>query len=163
MDLDQVGGTKGGGKTFLLGIALAGVSGWFFVDSVRVNSYGNGWISGGFGGFGGTGSMGVLFLPLLIGVAILFYDAKKLAGWVLSFLGIAIIGIEVLSRMRFFFDLKLSHLLMMLVGFAAGIGMIFRSLRADPAEPDDATSLTEMLAQARRQGAEDARKDQQPS
>lgn len=134
MESMRVGGTAGGGKLFFLGLGLSVVSAWFFVDSVRVNSYGNGWISGGFGGFGGTGSMGVLFLPLMVGIMILFYDAKKLAGWVVTAVGMAVLGIEILSRMRFFFDLKLSHLLIMLISFSAGIGLMFRSFKSDPPE-----------------------------
>ena len=132
MDAIRVGGTRGGAKLFFLGLGLSAVSGWFFVDSGRVRTYGNGLISGGFGGFGGTGSMGILFLPLLVGIMILFYDGKKMAGWVLTGGGIAILGIEILSQLRFFFDLKLSHLLLMLGSFAAGIGLMMRSLKPDP-------------------------------
>jgi len=120
---------------FVGGAALTAISMWFFLDSVRVNSYGNGWISGGFGGFGGTGSMGVLFVPLLVGIGALFYNAKATWAWVVFFLGLALIIIEILSKLRFFYDLKLSHFLLMLGGFAAGIGLTLRSLRADP--PDD--------------------------
>ena len=124
-DLNEVGGTPGGLGTFLAGSALAAVSAWFFVDSVRVTSFGNGWISG----FAG-GSAGVVFLPLLVGVIGLFYNARKVWPWAVSIIGVVILTIEILSRLQFFFNLKLSHLLIMLVSFAAGIGLILRSLKA---------------------------------
>ncbi len=134
MEPVRVGGTRGGGRLFLFGLVLSALSGWFFVDSVRVTSYGSGLISGGFGGFGGTGSMGILFLPIFLGVVILFFDAKKAAGWVLIGLGIVILGVEILSQLRFFFNLKLSHFLLMLVSFAAGLGLMARALKEDPPE-----------------------------
>ena len=43
------------------------------LDSVRVTSFGHGWMSGMVGG-----STGVVFLPLVVGVIGLFYDARKL-------------------------------------------------------------------------------------
>lgn len=136
MQLENAGGTPGGLNLFVGGAALSAVSAWFFVDSVRVTTYGNGWISRGLGGIGGTGSMGVIFLPFFIGVVGLFYDASKRWGWALMSIGLAVIVIEILSRLRFFLDLKLSHFMIMLISFAAGLGLMLRSLRAIPNEPD---------------------------
>lgn len=130
-NFNNVGGTSGGLGTFLAGSALAIVSAWFFVDAVRVTSFGNGWVSGYAGGSGG-----VVFLPLLVGVIGLFYNAKKIWPWLVSGLGVMIIAVEVLSSLRFFFNLKLSTLLIMLVSFAAGIGLILRSLKSiDKSDP----------------------------
>ncbi len=140
----EPGGTRGGIGLFVGGVALTAVSAWFFLDSVRVNSYGNGWISGGFGGFGGTGSMGVLFVPVLVGICALFYNAKATWAWVVLGLGIVLILVEILSKLRFFYDLKLSHFLLMLGGFAAGIGLTLRSLQPTPAEVDKANDLSQI-------------------
>ena len=129
-EVSEPGGTPGGLSMFLAGSALAAVSAWFFIDSVRVTSFGHGWMSGMVGG-----STGVVFLPLVVGVIGLFYDARKLWGWVLFGVGFAILIIEILSRLDFFMNLKLSHLLIMLVSFAAGIGLILRSLRTMPSPP----------------------------
>ena len=145
----QPGGTRGGIGLFAGGVALTAVSAWFFLDSVRVQSYGNGWISGGFGGFGGTGSMGVLFVPLLIGIGALFYNAKAPWAWVVFGLGLALIVIEILSKLRFFYDLKLSHFLLMLGGFAAGIGLTLRSLRPNPPEVEEPDHLSQIESRHR--------------
>jgi len=136
MQLENPGGTPGGLNVFVGGAALSAVSAWFFVDSVRVTTYGNGWVSRGLGGIGGTGSMGVIFLPFFIGVVALFYDASKKWGWALMGIGLAVIVVEILSRLRFFLDLKLSHLMIMLISFAAGLGLMLRALRSMPAETE---------------------------
>ncbi len=117
---------------FLSGAALSLVSVYFFVDSVRVTTFGRGVVSRGFGGWGGTGSTAIVFLPLFIAVVALFYDASKKWPWALFGLGIFILMAEILSRLEFFINLKLSHLLIMLVSFAAGIGLILRSLKSQP-------------------------------
>lgn len=114
---------------FAAGTVLALVGTYFFIDAVRVTTYGSGWVSRGWGGSGGGG---IVFLPLFIGVIALFADAKKNWAWALAAFGLAIIIIEVLSQLRFFFDQKLSHLLIMLVTIGAGLGLIIRSLREMP-------------------------------
>lgn len=132
MQLENAGGTPGGLNVFVGGAALSAVSAWFFVDSVRVTTYGNGWVSRG---FGGSGSMGVIFLPFFIGVVALFYNASKKWPWAVMSIGVAVIVIEILSRLRFFLDLKLSHFMIMLISFAAGLGLMLRALRSMPADP----------------------------
>ncbi|MCA9146142.1 MAG: hypothetical protein H6823_18845 [Planctomycetaceae bacterium] len=132
------GGTEGGVGQFFIGLVLAGLAIYLFFDSVRVTT-GVGLVSGGVhalmgrrgggGGFGETTSMGIIFVPFVIAVIALFYDAKKKWGWWLLYFSVAVIGVEILSRIRFFMNTKLTHLLGMMVLFAAGIGLILRSLR----------------------------------
>lgn len=129
----RVGGTDGGLATFVAGAALSAVSAWFFIDSVRVTSRGYGWISGMFGS--NTGSAGIVFLPIFVAIIALFIDASKKWAWWLFGAGVAVIAIEILSRLSFWFDLKLSYFMIMLFGFAAGLGMIIRSVRDDRTQP----------------------------
>jgi hypothetical protein len=137
------GGTNGGTGKFLTGFLLAGLATWFFLDSVLVTA-GTGWLSGAmpFGWWGTTTSTGFLFLPFAIGVIALFYDARKTWAWGLMYLGLAIIVIEILSRVRFMMQMKTSHLLLLITVFAAGVGLMLQSLRdeaGDP-EPDDTSA-----------------------
>ena len=131
------GGTLGGGERFLLGFVLSAVSFWFFLDSVQVSTMGNGWVSGALrggrrgGGIWETTSMGIVFLPFFLGVVVLFYNSKMKWGWYLTWIGLAIIAIEILSRIRFLLQMKTSHLLIMLVTFAAGAGLMLQSYRED--------------------------------
>ncbi len=132
------GGTEGGVGQFTIGLVLSSLAIYLFFDSVRVTT-GMGIVSGGMhmlmgrqgnhGGLGETTSMGIIFVPFVIAVIALFYDAQKKWGWWLLYVSIAIIGVEVLSRIRFFMNAKLTHLLAMMVLFAAGVGLVLRSLR----------------------------------
>ncbi|MGE9268318.1 MAG: hypothetical protein ACQKBY_09495 [Verrucomicrobiales bacterium] len=77
------GGTEGGDVLAMagLGCLLLALGGYLFFDSVRVSSADAGWISGAFrgggaGGFRDTASMGLVFVPFLLGVGVLFFDAR---------------------------------------------------------------------------------------
>jgi hypothetical protein len=109
---------------------------YFLFDSVQVVSGGGGWISGMIlgahrGGFMGTASHGIIFVPLLAGVIALFYDARPKWAWALMWIGLGIVVVEILSRLEFRFSMKTSHLLLMLVMFGAGIGLVLRSFREE--------------------------------
>lgn len=127
------GGTDGGVGKFALGFLLAVVAVYFFFDSVRVSTMGAGWITGamhrGHGGFLETTSMGIVFVPFFIGVLVLFYDATKRWAWWLMYIGLGVLAIEILSRIRFLLNMKTTHLLGMLVMFAAGVALMLRSYR----------------------------------
>ena len=106
---------------------------WLF-DSVQVTSGGHGLISrmiGGGGGVWDTTSRGIIFAPLVLGVVVLFYNAKWKIGWALLWSGFAVIVVEILSRLQFVFSMKTSHLILILGMTAAGIGLILRGLRED--------------------------------
>lgn len=130
------GGTDGGLTQFFTGFGMAGLATYLFFDSVFVRTDGGGMISGMFRGHGHafeTTSMGILFIPFFLGVFALFVDSKQKWAWGLTYLGIAILGVEVLSRIRFYFNTKLTHLGLMIVLFAAGCALMFRSYREDEA------------------------------
>jgi len=127
------GGTEGGLGQYAVGFGLAVLAVYLFFDSVVVSTGGHGWVSGAMGhGRGGgriveTTSMGIVFVPFFIGVLALFYNAKWRWAWGLTYLGLAILAIEILSRIRFILQIKTTHLLGMFVLFAAGVGLMLRS------------------------------------
>ena len=126
------GGTEGGTGSFLMGsgLILVALGMYLLLDSVRVQSGQYGWVSGMIGrGRHGleTTSMGIVFVPFLIGVGVLFYDATKKWAWWLAGLGLVVVVVEILSRIRFVLDMKTSHLLLILVMVAAGAGMTLRA------------------------------------
>jgi hypothetical protein len=129
------GGTEGGTGMFGLGVVMAIAAVYIFFDSIRVSTGHAGVVSGMLGGGHGqsrlieTTSMGIVFVPFFLGVFSLFVDARRKWAWVLTYAGIAILAIEVLSRVRFIIDTKLTHFLAMLVLFAAGCALMFRSYR----------------------------------
>lgn len=132
MGIMKPGGTEGGTGSFLMGsgLVLMALGLYLFLDSVRVTSGQYGWMSGMIGrGRQGmeTTSMGIVFVPFLLGVGVLFFDAAKKWAWWLAGLGLVVIVIEILSRIRFMLDMKTTHLLMILVMVAAGAGMALRA------------------------------------
>jgi len=119
-----------------IGFMLAALAAYFFFDSVRLESHGSGIIGramgrgrGGGGGGGSTVSFGILFVPFVISVIALFYDASKKWPWILLFVSLIILAIEFLSGMRPKINMKSSTLLLMMTIFGAGVAMMLRSLR----------------------------------
>ena len=128
------GGTEGGETLFLTGggLSLCGLGLYLLLDSVRVVSGDYGAISGMMnrrGGMGETTSMGIIFVPFLIGAAVLFYDAAKKWAWWLAASGLAITVIEILSRIRFVLNMKTTHLLLIFVMISAGAGLLAKAYR----------------------------------
>jgi hypothetical protein len=127
------GGTPGGLSEFSIGFVLAGLAVYLFLDSVTVST-GIGVFAGGLNGMlggtiGSTASSGLIFLPFFIGVTALFYNANQRWGWTMMYLGLAVIVIEILSQIRFLVQMKVSHLLGVIVLLAAGTGLMLRSYR----------------------------------
>ena len=133
------GGTPGGISEFAIGFVLAGLAVYLFLDSVFVST-GVGMIAGGVNGmFGGvigdTASSGIVFVPFFIGVTALFYDSRPRWSWATMYFGIAIIVLEIMSRIRFLIQMRVSHLLGIVVLLAAGTGLMLRSYRDQSDSP----------------------------
>ncbi|MDB9741239.1 hypothetical protein OAB00_00135 [Akkermansiaceae bacterium] len=141
------GGTKGGEALFIfgLGLFLLGFGVYLFLDSVRVVAGHGGMISGMLRGrgMGGTLSSGLVFTPLFLGIAILFYDSAKKWAWTLTGFGLIFIIVEVISRTRFQMDLKASHMIMLLVMMAGGAALILRSYTQKKLEEKNAAKEEE--------------------
>ena len=123
------GGTPGGIGTFLIGLVLTALGGYLILNQVKV---GSGYSSGYFGSFyAGRGGFGLTMLPLLIGIGALFVNGRSMIGWALSVIGTAIIVGAILMSMTIHFEqTSLYNVLLMFGMFAAGLGLIVRSLRA---------------------------------
>jgi uncharacterized protein len=119
------GGTAGGLGTFLIGLAMLVVGGYLLLTRVTVGS--GAWLLWGYNAFG------LSLLPLLAGIAWLFYDGRSIGGWILAGLGALIILAGILANLHIFFaPTSLFDTLVMLGLLAGGLGMIARSLRAQP-------------------------------
>lgn len=123
-DLRDVGGTKGGLRSFLFGFVLLCVGGYLLLD--RVSVHGGYW-----SWFGSAGSsFGVTLIPLLIGIGMLFYNGKSLLGWLLTGGGALVIFAGVIANLQIHFrSTSLFNTLTMLLLIMAGLGLMFRSLR----------------------------------
>jgi hypothetical protein len=121
------GGTEGGVVQFFVGLAMAVGGAYLRTQRVTVTSGLWGW-----GWFGGH-SFGLSLLPLLVGAGFLFYDGKSRPGWVLTLGGALIVFLGILMNLRIYFEpTSLFDTLLMLLLLAGGLGLIARSLKAQP-------------------------------
>ena len=117
------GGTSGGIGAFVIGVLMAAAGGYLLSNQVQVTT--------GYWSFGGQGSFGLSLLPLLVGLAFLFFDGKSVLGWLLTAAGATIILAGVLMHMDVYFrQTSLFNTLVMLGLLFGGIGLVARSLRA---------------------------------
>jgi len=119
----DVGGTPGGLGSFVIGLILACVGGYLLTNQVIVtSSYWN--------LFGGN-SFGITLLPMLIGVAMLFWNGRSKLGWLLTVAGGLFILAGVIANLHIYFaPTSLFNTLVMLVLLVGGLALIARALRA---------------------------------
>jgi hypothetical protein len=145
--------------TFLLGAVLLSMGAFLFFNQVVVSSEpmgaglrfgrgfgrywgggyaagsgGGGWASGWGGGFGmpqGLGdSFGLLLIPLVIGVCLLFALRNQRWGWFLVLASVAALAVGVLQTLIMRFQpTTLWNMLTMMALIGSGGGLMFRSLR----------------------------------
>lgn len=115
------GGTEGGIGAFLVGVAMAAAGAYLLTSRVVVTT--GGWR------LWGVSSFGLSLIPLLAGIALLFFNGRNPLGWLLSFIGVVIIFAGVLMNLDIYFQpTSLFNTLMMLGLLMGGIGLIARSL-----------------------------------
>jgi hypothetical protein len=120
--LSDVGGTSGGLGQFLLGFAMACVGGFLITHQVS--------IVGSYWAFWGGNSFGITLLPMLIGIALLFWNGKSVAGWVITAAGALFIFAGIIANLHLYFrPTSLFNTLVMLILLVGGLALIARSLR----------------------------------
>jgi len=123
-DLRDVGGSPGGLGTFLFGLGLAIVGGYLLLDRVTVSGGYWGW----FGSFQNT--FGITLIPLVIGIGLLFYDGRSLAGSILTYGGLLVVLAGVIANLRIHFQpTSLFQTLVILAMLAGGVGLMARAAR----------------------------------
>jgi hypothetical protein len=119
--LRDVGGTPGGLGHFLIGFVMACVGGYLFLNQVMVVS--------GYWMFHGANAFGITLLPLLFGIAMLFWNGRSVIGWLLTAGGSLFIVAGVIANLHIYFQpTSLFNTIVMLVLLAGGIGLVARSL-----------------------------------
>jgi hypothetical protein len=117
------GGTSGGLGAFFAGVLMVAAGGYLLLNQVQVTT--------SYWSFGGQGTFGLSLLPLLAGIAFLFFDGRSPIGWLLTAVGAVVILAGVLMHMDIYFrPTSLFNTLVMLGLLFGGIGLVARSLRA---------------------------------
>ena len=81
------------------------------------------------GGFGLTS--GMVMIPFMFGVGLMFYNGRNILGWLLTFGSLVALIFGVISSINFRFSyMSAFDLIVILVLCVGGIGLFLRSLKA---------------------------------
>ncbi|UZE98005.1 hypothetical protein [Alkalimarinus alittae] len=133
------GGTSGGIGQFFIGFIMMCGGFYLLLNSISVtSSFGFGARMYGFSAFGGNYGItsGMIMIPFMFGVGLIFYNSKNVMGWLLSIGAIVALVFGVIASIRFNFrSMSAFDLIMILVLSIGGLGLFLRSLKAiDSAE-----------------------------
>ena len=122
-DLKRPGGTSGGLIEFVIGLAMSIAGGYMLVSRVVVTS--------GFWSWNGYNTFGLSLVPLIFGIAFVFFNGRSIIGWILIFASAIIIASGILMNLQIYFQpTSLFNTIVMLVLFAGGLGLIARAVMA---------------------------------
>jgi len=138
METKGAGGTSGGIGTFILGFLMMCVGLYLLLSAIVVTqpfTLGYGLYS--FSMFGGIFAItsGMILLPFVIGVGMIFYNGKSIAGWAIAIASLAALIFGVIASIHFTMrSMSLFDLLCILVLTVGGAGLFLRSLGHRKAE-----------------------------
>jgi hypothetical protein len=128
--MQGAGGTSGGSGQFLLGLVMMCGGFYLLLNNVVVSStFGLGSRLFGIGGFGVTG--GIILVPLVIGIGMIFYNARSYLGWLIAIASFFAMVFGVIASVSL--DLRTMsafYLITVLVLAFGGLGLFLGSLRS---------------------------------
>ena len=126
------GGSSGGLGTFLVGIIMLIGGVYLLLNSIQVSSNFGAQLYG-FSAFGSQMSItsGIIMIPFMLGVGIVFYNSKNVIGWFLAGGSLIALVFGVISSIRFTFSrMSAFDLIVILVLAVGGLGIVLRSFRS---------------------------------
>lgn len=127
------GGTSGGSGQFFLGLGMMCAGFYMLFNNIVVNTtFGFGYPVYGFSAWGGMYSItsGMILIPFLFGVGLIFYNSKSILGWVLACGSLAAMLFGIIASIQFNFrGMSAFDLIVILVLAFGGLGLFARSLR----------------------------------
>lgn len=123
------GGSEGGSLQFLLAVAMMIGGGYLLLSRINVQpNFGFGSRAFNFGGINVT--TGMIFIPFMIGVGIMFYDSRKWFGWLLTFGSLLAMIFGVIANLNVHLQrMSAFDLIVILVLLVGGLGLLLNSLR----------------------------------
>jgi hypothetical protein len=130
MAIKGAGGTEGGIGSFFLGLAMMIGGGYLFFASIQVvNHFHFGYSLFRLGSIPMTS--GMVMIPFIFGIGIIFYNAKNPLGWLLAVGSLVMLSFGVVSSINFRMrSMSAFELIMILVLMIGGLGLFLRSLRS---------------------------------
>jgi uncharacterized protein len=128
------GGTPGGSGIFILGILMMCGGFYLLLSSISVASnFGMGLHMYGFSAFGQSYGItsGMVMIPFIFGVGMLFYNANSVLAWVLTLGSMTALIFGVISSIHFGFrNMSAFELIVILVLAFGGLGLFLQSLKS---------------------------------
>ncbi len=135
------GGTSGGIGQFFIGLIMMCGGFYLLLNAITVASgFGFGtrlYAFSAFGsGYGVTG--GMIMIPFMFGIGIIFYNGRNLIGWLLTLGSLTALIFGVIASLSFSFrSMSAFELITILVLAIGGLGLFLRSMKAlDRALPE---------------------------
>ncbi|MES2743598.1 MAG: hypothetical protein V4754_21970 [Pseudomonadota bacterium] len=131
--MNGAGGTSGGSGQFLLGLVMMCGGFYLLLNAIVVSSsFGLSTRLFGVGaGYGITG--GMMLIPLMIGIGMLFYNAKSFLGWMIAIGSFAALIAGVVASVNMNLrTMSAFELIVILVLAIGGLGLFLRSLKPAP-------------------------------
>ncbi len=124
------GGTSGGSGQFFIGLVMLCGGLFLLFNSIQISApYGFGARLYQFGGFSVTS--GMVMIPFMFGIGIMFYDVRKWYGWLLAGGSLVALVFGVISSINFTFArMSAFDLIVILVLAIGGLGLLLRSFRS---------------------------------
>jgi hypothetical protein len=126
--MDGAGGTNGGINRFVLGLIMLVAGTYLLLNSIHVN-FNLGSRMYGYQGYSVTS--GMIMIPFMIGVGMLFFNARNIIAWIVTFGSLAILIIGVISSTQFTLrSMTAFELILILVLMVGGLGLFLSSFRS---------------------------------
>jgi hypothetical protein len=134
MSLKGAGGSPGGIGTFILGFLMLCAGLYLLLQSIVVtNTFSLGVGLFRFALFGTPMSLtgGMILVPFMIGVGLVFFNSRNWVGWLLAVGSLVALLVGVIVSVQFVFrTMTLFELLCILVLAVGGAGLLLRSLQS---------------------------------
>lgn len=123
------GGTDGGTGSFLLGFVMMCAGGYMLLNGIIVRpQFGMGMVAFRLGGLPVTS--GMILVPFIFGVGMIFYNSKNYIGWGLAAASLIGLVFGVIANINLqLVRMSAFDLLVILILLVGGIGLFLRSLK----------------------------------
>lgn len=136
MPYKGAGGTQGGTGLFLLSLAMMIGGGYLLLNGMTIRPE-IGFGARAFSAWGVPVTTGMIFIPFMFGVGLVFYNARLWIGWILAVGSVVALIFGVLANLNIqMARMSAFDLIVILVLLVGGIGLFLRSLLPSSARDD---------------------------
>ncbi len=127
------GGSEGGLGQFFIGLIMMCSGFYMLLNAIVIRAhFGMGMRMYGFSAYGGNYGIttGMILIPFMFGVGMIFYNSKNIIGWILAVGSLSALIIGVIASINFTMrSMTAFELITILVLAIGGLGLFLRSLK----------------------------------